>query len=92
MTSISYWRFFVASSLGLIPTQIINTYMGSTVRNMQEVLGNKVDGYIILIAQVLLSIVLTIYLFRKARKELAKLTQPSIQTAGETDGAKESTA
>lgn len=91
MTSISYYRFLVGSSLGLIPTQCINTYMGSTVRNMQEVLGNKVDGYIILIAQVLFSVVLMVYVFRKARKELSKLTQTT-QDSGEPGSAKESIA
>ena len=75
MTSVSYTRCLIASSIGLIPTQCINTYMGSTVRNMQEVLGNQVDGYIVLIAQILFSIVLMVYLVKKARQELTKLTQ-----------------
>lgn len=61
--------------------------MGSTVRNMQEVLGNQADGYIILIAQVLFSIVLTFYLVKKARQELAKLTQSTENT--ELDGTRE---
>ena len=65
----------MASFIGLLPTQCLNTYMGSTIRNMQEVLGDRADGYIILIIQVLFSIALMIYLLRKARKELAKLTQ-----------------
>ena len=60
---------------GLLPTQMLNTYMGSTVRNMQEVLADRVDGYIILSAQVVISIFLMLYLLRKARSELAKLTQ-----------------
>ena len=54
---------------------MLNTYMGSTVRNMQEVLADRVDGYIILSAQVIMSIFLMLYLLRKARSELAKLTQ-----------------
>lgn len=53
---------------------MLNTYMGSTVRNMQEVLADRVDGYIILSAQVIISIFLMLYLLRKARSELAKLT------------------
>ena len=89
MTSVSYPRCLLASSLGLIPTQCINTYMGSTVRNMQEVLGNQVDGYIVMIAQVLFSIVLMVYVVRKARKELAKLTELETE---ETDHTKESMA
>ena len=77
MTSVNYWTCLLASVIGLFPTQFLNTYMGSTVRNMQEVLGDRADGYIILTAQVLFSIVLMLYLVRKARQELAKLTDIS---------------
>lgn len=38
--------------LGLFFTQLLNTYMGSTLRNMHEVLADRADGYIILISQV----------------------------------------
>ena len=77
MTSIPYWKFFLASVMGLLPTQILNTYMGSTVRSMQEVLADRVDGYIILGVQVVFSLVLMFYLLNKARRELAKLTHSS---------------
>eukprot|EP00731_Ephydatia_muelleri_P027122 Em0018g1222a len=53
---------------------LLNTYMGSTVRNMQEVLSNKADGYIILSAQVVFSVGLVFYIGRKAKMELDKLT------------------
>ena len=75
MTSVSYWQFILASVLGLLPTQLLNTYMGSTVRSMQEVLTDRVDGYIILGVQVAFSLVLMLYLLNKARRELAKLTR-----------------
>ncbi len=74
MTGVSYWKFVLASVFGLLPTQILNTYMGSTVRSMQEVLTDRVDGYIILGIQVIFSIFLMLYLLSKARRELAKLT------------------
>lgn len=74
MTGVKYWQFFLASVLGLLPTQILNTYMGSTVRSMQEVLTDRMDGYIILGIQVVFSIILLLYLLNKARRELAKLT------------------
>ena len=77
MTSVNYWTCLVASVIGLFPTQFLNTYMGSTIRNMQEVLGDQADGYIILIAQVLFTIVLMFYLVRRARQELAVLTESS---------------
>ena len=75
MTRVSYPVCLSASILGLLPTQIINTYMGSTVRNMQEVLADRIDGYVILSAQIVISIFLILYLLRKARSELAKLSR-----------------
>lgn len=54
--------------------------MGSTVRNMQEILGSQADGYIILIAQVLITVVLMFYVVKKARQELVKLTQSTDNT------------
>ena len=75
MTGVSYLHFLAASVLGLLPTQMLNAYMGSTVRNMQEVLADRVDGYIILGIQIIFSIFLTLYLLNKARRELAKLTR-----------------
>lgn len=82
MTSVSYWQFFLASIFGLLPTQVLNTYMGSTVRSMQEVLTDRVDGYIILGVQVIFSIILMLYLLNKARRELAKLTH-NVKRQGE---------
>ena len=65
---------------------MLNTYMGSTVRNMQEVLADRVDGYIILSAQIIISIFLTVYLLRKARGELSKLTkQVDVEAGNVTD-------
>ncbi len=85
MTSISYVKFLIASALGLLPTQLLNTYMGSTVRNMQEVLAERVDGYIILGIQIIVSIFLTLYILNKARRELAKITRNMDMESGNID-------
>lgn len=84
MTNISYPKAALGSLVGLLPTQLLNTYMGSTVRNMQEVLGNRADGYILLSAQVIFSVILMLYLLKKARSELAKLTRSDVET-GDVD-------
>ena len=75
----------MGSTLGLLPTQMINTYMGSTVRSMQEVLADRADGYIMLTIQVVISIFLSFYLVRKARQELNKLSASKDVEAGETN-------
>jgi len=52
LTNIKFSSYIFASMLGLFFTQLLNTYMGSTLRNMHEVLADRADGYIILISQV----------------------------------------
>lgn len=51
----SLGQYIAASALGLVPTQVINVYLGTTVRSMEEVLDDEataVTGYAVLLAQV----------------------------------------
>lgn len=73
MTSITYVRVLCASVIGLLPTQILNTYVGSTLRSIREVLTDRADAYILLSFQIIISVLLTIYLVRKAKIELSKM-------------------
>lgn len=53
-------HYHVASALGLLPAQLINIYLGSSLRSMQDVLEDKstaVTGYMVFCFQVI------IYLF-----------------------------
>jgi len=52
ITNVKFSTYIFASAIGIFPTQLLNTYMGSTLRNMHEVLADRADGYIILISQV----------------------------------------
>ena len=81
----SFIKAVIGSVIGLLPTQLINTYMGSTVRNMTEVLSDRADGYLILLGQVLFSVVLSLYLVQKARQELVKLSRTKDVETGQTD-------
>lgn len=50
MSNISGSRYHVASALGLLPAQIINVYLGSSLKAMQDVLEDRstaVTGYIV---------------------------------------------
>lgn len=58
--------------------------MGSTLRNMTEVLADRADGYIILSVQVIFSIFLSYYLVKKARQELAKLSAQQSESGAES--------
>lgn len=49
-------RYITATFLGLLPTQILNTYMGTTLRSMEDVLAGKSNNSIVLIAQILITL------------------------------------
>ncbi|XP_011204753.2 transmembrane protein 64 [Bactrocera dorsalis] len=67
--------YHTASLIGLLPAQIINAYLGSTLRSMQEVLSNHgtaVTGYISFGLEVICGVALMVWVIQKARKELAQ--------------------
>jgi len=54
-SSIGVSQYMVATALGLLPTQVINVYLGSTLRSMQDVLtddNTATTGYIVFSVQV----------------------------------------
>lgn len=66
-------QYHIASALGLLPAQIINIYLGSSLRSMQDVLEDKstaATGYIVFCFQILIGISLMVYVVQKARREL----------------------
>ena len=74
---------------GNLPLNLINAYIGSKLRSMEDVTdGNRVDNYIIVGVQILVSIGLMIYVIKRSRFELKKAlhnvndTQASERTIG----------
>lgn len=55
----------------------MNTYMGSTLRSVEDVISQHSGGYFILMVQVVITIGLSVYVIRKARKELNKACRES---------------
>ncbi|XP_065175460.1 transmembrane protein 64-like [Sycon ciliatum] len=72
ITSMPVLKCTLASCLGLLPTQIINTYVGTTLRNMEEIYTSQADSYVILVVQVVVTGCLLVYVFRRARHEINK--------------------
>ena len=66
-----------ASLVGLLPTQAMNTYMGSTLRSVEDVISEHSGNYVILVLQVIVTIGLSVYVIRKARKYLNKACRES---------------
>ncbi|KAK7792661.1 hypothetical protein R5R35_005119 [Gryllus longicercus] len=66
--------YFIASFFGLIPAQIINVYLGTSVRSMEEVLAHKSTKTtaIVVFLQMTVGISLMIYVLTKARQELRR--------------------
>ena len=65
--------------MGSTPTQCLNTYMGSTLRDITQVMNEKEGGILMLIGQIILTILLTLYVIKLARKEFRKLSEEKEQ-------------
>lgn len=66
--------YHTATLLGLLPAQIINVYLGSTLRSMHDVLNDhqtKLTGYSVFAVQVLIGVALMVWVVQKARTELS---------------------
>ncbi|CAD7005394.1 transmembrane protein 64 [Ceratitis capitata] len=75
ISTINPSAYHTASLIGLLPAQIINAYLGSTLRSMQEVLNNHgtaVTGYISFGVEVICGVALMVWVIQKARKELTQ--------------------
>ncbi|XP_057323814.1 transmembrane protein 64 [Microplitis mediator] len=73
VSNISGLRYHIASAIGLLPAQLINVYLGSSLRSMQDVLQDKstaATGYIVFCFQIIIGVSLMVYVVQKARREL----------------------
>lgn len=78
ISTVSTSQYLAATILGLFPTQVINVYLGSTVRSMEDVLtddSTATTGYIVFVVQVLISFGLMVFVVQRARQELRKTVQ-----------------
>ncbi|XP_075069869.1 transmembrane protein 64 [Mixophyes fleayi] len=71
ITDLSLPNYLVASSVGLFPTQLLNSYLGTTLRTMEDVIAEQsVSGYFIFSLQIMISIALMFYVVHRAQVEL----------------------
>ena len=90
-SNLTMGRYIFASVIGLLPTQTLNVYIGSTLRSMEEVLTNSdnmLAGWVILIVQLVITLLVGIFIVRSARLELDRTMQLS-QTSDQTPSVKE---
>ncbi|XP_028819833.1 transmembrane protein 64 [Denticeps clupeoides] len=71
ITDVSLPNYLVASSVGLLPTQLLNSYLGTTLRTMEDVIAEQsVSGYVVFSLQIIISIGLMFYVVHRAQVEL----------------------
>ncbi|KAM5315084.1 transmembrane protein 64 [Glossophaga mutica] len=71
MTDLSLPNYLMASSVGLLPTQLLNSYLGTTLRTMEDVITEQtISGYFIFCLQIIISIGLMFYVVHRAQVEL----------------------
>lgn len=78
LTDIPLLSYVAASTLGMLPTAVLNCYMGTTLRSMNDILTdetNQTTGWIVLVVQILFTIALMFFVVRKARVELKKTVE-----------------
>ena len=53
ITDVSLPNYLVVSSMGLLPTQLLNSYLGTTLRTMEDVIAEQsISGYFVFSLQV----------------------------------------
>lgn len=79
ISNIQTSTYFISTFLGLIPEQLILVYMGSTAKDITEILSGSVEpaGYqqILLFVQFIVCIVLLVFLIYSGRKAFNEAIQ-----------------
>ncbi|XP_044514119.1 transmembrane protein 64 isoform X1 [Gracilinanus agilis] len=71
ITDLSLPNYLMASSIGLLPTQLLNSYLGTTLRTMEDVIAEQsFSGYFVFCLQIVISIGLMFYVVHRAQVEL----------------------
>lgn len=81
VSSIGSGKYMLATMVGLLPTQAINVYLGSTLRSMEDVLSDDstaFTGYIVFGIQILIGVSLMVFVVHKARLELRKALEQDL--------------
>jgi len=73
VSTMSFDKYLQATCLGLFPCQVINVYLGSTLRSMEEVFGDAQAakiGLIVLSCQLFFCVIVVMFVTQKAKKQL----------------------
>ncbi|KAG8233022.1 hypothetical protein J437_LFUL013691 [Ladona fulva] len=87
VSNIGSGKYMLATMVGLLPTQAINVYLGSTLRSMEDVLSDDstaFTGYIVFAVQILIGVSLMVFVVHKARLELRKALEHDLNSCVQT--------
>jgi protein maelstrom len=86
VTNVRFFDYIFASIIGLIPTQILTCYVGSTFKSMKDALNSNTahEAYFILAVQIVVAVVLMVFMLKLAKiefnKQLNALSANNLQT------------
>eukprot|EP00050_Salpingoeca_kvevrii_P007702 m.297970 g.297970 ORF g.297970 m.297970 type:complete len:460 (+) comp13750_c0_seq1:384-1763(+) len=80
---ISFRRYFCATLLGLLPTQSLNAYVGTTLRSMEDVLSGKNSNTIVLFSQIGVAFALTWFVNQRMKREVHNACEMETQRVRE---------
>jgi len=91
ITNMRIHKCLLASVIGLLPTQTLNTYIGSSLRTMEDILKHhSIGDYFLLVIQLGISAFLMWYVIRRARHELNKACLPQSEDEEKGENANRS--
>ncbi|XP_022098127.1 transmembrane protein 64-like isoform X2 [Acanthaster planci] len=70
MANVSVSTFVMATAVGLFPNQLLSSYIGSTLRSVQDITNQQWNSSPAVVAQVCLSVSLSFYVIIKAQRHL----------------------
>lgn len=87
LTNISIFKYMLGTVVGLLPTQILNTYFGTTLRSMKDVVSNDGESYMLFSFQIIVMVIVMIMVARIARSKINKYQELSIdKEKGDLEG------
>lgn len=75
VTNVNFSTYIISSVIGLLPSQLILCYVGSTLKSMSDVLVNEntaKTGWIVFLIQLIIAFFVMFYILRAAKLELHK--------------------
>lgn len=85
-------KYLEATCMGLLPCQILNVYLGSTFRSMEQLLSGSDKARLaiaFLLAQVMITIAVTVFIVRRARMELGARIVANASSKSSEENSKE---